>query len=250
MANGRYDDRLKVYKDNAWHNAKRVRVYKNGWVDLGDDQSSNTKSLYVYKNGNRIRITRDRHDEQKSRTVGAGYHQGSWNITTRQQYCFNNTGGATNTKFYARFNVKAKAGTAVRLFEYRSAYFGDNCKIYAGIRSNGKVWYRLTDYQWSGRYWDHETTAAITMGYDAATWQTIEFIGDVGTNTLYVKVNGVSQGFPRHSAWESNSNNAYVGDSNLRIATNNTFKIDTANSPFTSITEDTTTEYYTETTWV
>lgn len=247
MANGRYDDRLKVYKNNAWHNAKRVRVYKNGWVDLGDDQSNNTKSLYVYKNGSRTRITRNRQDVQKSRTVGAGYHQGSWNINTRQQYCFNNTGGATNTKFYAYFKVKASG--ACRLFEFASSYFS-GCSFYAGIRSNGKVYYTLKEYQWAGNQWTHETTAAITMGHDAANWQTIEFIGDIGTNTLYVKVNGTSQGFSRHSAWESDSTNAYVGDSNLRIATDGTFKINTANSPFTSITEDSTTEYYTETTWV
>lgn len=248
---GRYDSRIKVYSDGAWHTLSRIRVFANGaWQDLGTNDSSNNRQLYAKSGNGQVRITRNRVDTQKSETIGAGYHQGEWAIGTRQQYCFNNSGGATNTRFYASFKVKANAAT--RLFYFASAYF-NNTWFEAGIRSNGKVWYRVKDGGGNGSWTPvdvvYETTAAIQMGFDAA-WQTIEFIGEKGTNTLYVKVNGTSQGFPRRTAWESYSKDGRVGSNNLRVATDGSFRIDTANSPFTSISEDKTTRYYTETTWV
>lgn len=256
MANGRYDDRIKVYSNGSWHTVSRIRVYANGaWQDLGTNDSANTRQLYA-KNGNgQIRITRNRVDTQKSETVGLGYHQGEWNISTRQQYCFNfrpspTSNGVSKTRFYAKFKVKASG--ASRLFYFASAYFG-NTWFDSGINANGTVWYRVKDGGgnggWTPSDHTHTTSAAIQMGFDKA-WQTIEFIGDVGSDTLYVKVNGVSQGFARHTAWETNSKNGKVGSNNLRVATDGTFKIDTANNPFTSISENTTTRYYTETTWV
>lgn len=254
---GRYDSRIKVYQQGQWKDVKRLRVYANGaWQDLGDNTSFNTNQLYVRNNNRDVRITRDRVDTTKTETVGLGYHQGEWSITTRQQYCFNNTGGATNTKFYAKFKVKASG--ASRLFYFASSYFW-NTFFDSGISADGKIWYRVCDSggkTWSGasQQWTpsdntHTTTAAIQMGFDR-DWQIIEFIGDKGTNQLHVKVNGVDQSFNRHTAWETYSKDGKVGSNNLRVATDGTFKIDTANSPFTSINEDKTTNTYTETSWV
>lgn len=258
-ANGRYGDRIKVYYNNAWHTINRLRVYSNGnWIDLGTNDSNATQQLYaVNGTASPIRITRDRVDTPKTETIGLGYHQGEWSISTRQQYCFNTTApGVTKTKFYAFFKVKASG--ASKLFSFSSSYFW-NTFFESGIRDNGKVWYRVCDS--GGKTWwndtpswtpndnTHETTEAIQMGFDKG-WQTIEFTGDIGSNTLYVKVNGVSQGFARHTAWETSSTNEKVGSDNLRVATDGTFKIDTANSPFTTISEDKTTRSYTETTWV
>jgi hypothetical protein len=243
---GRYDGRLKVYHNGTWKNVQQLRVYRNGsWIDFGNNESSITKSLYVRQNGSDKRITRNRVDTPRSETVGLGYHQGAWSISTQQVYCFNNTGGVTNVKFYARFNVKA--GGACRLFEFKSTYF-NNCSFYAGIKADGTVYYTLTDYQWAGMSWTHNA-GRINMGYDQSSWQTIEFVGNTGSNTLYVYVNGTRYDFPRHTAWHSNSTGS-VGDNNLRIATNGTFQINTAGSAFTSISEDKTTNYYTETRWV
>lgn len=248
---GRYDNRLKVYHAGTWKPVSRLRVYVNGaWKDFGDNTSSNTNALYVNTGTQNKRVTRNRNDVQRSETIGAGYHQGAWSINTRQQYCFNNSGGATNTEFYAYFKVKASG--AGRLFYFASSYFR-NTFFDSGINANGTVWYRVKEGGGNGS-WNptdntHTTSAAIQMGFDKG-WQTIEFRGSRGSNTLYVTVNGVSQGFPRHTAWESNSTGGTVGNNNLRIATDGTFRINTASSPFTSIKEDTTTRYYTETTWV
>jgi len=248
---GRYDSRIRVYANGQWNNVNRIRVYANGaWQDLGTNDSANTRQLYAKSNNGQVRITRDRVDTQKSETVGLGYHQGEWAISTRQQYCFNNTGGATNTKFYAKFKVKASG--ASRLFYFASSYF-NNTWFDSGINANGTVWYRVKDGGGNGSWTPsdntHTTNAAIQMGFDK-DWQTIEFIGDKGTNYLHVKVNGVDQSFNRHTAWETYSKDGKVGSNNLRVSTDGSFKIDTANSPFTSISEDKTTRYYTETTWV
>lgn len=47
---GRYDNRIKVYKDGEWKTIKNIKVYRNGvWVDLGNNDSDNIRSLYVRK---------------------------------------------------------------------------------------------------------------------------------------------------------------------------------------------------------
>lgn len=241
---GRYK-KIAVHNGSTFTQPTRVRIYKNGgWVDFGTNESGNTNSIYVIKNGNPIRATLNRKDTQKSRTVRLGYHQGAWGITTQQVYCFNNTGGATNHKFYARFNVKASG--ACRLFEFRSTYY--DCSFYAGIYANGQVYYTVKDNQWIHTSFTNKA-GSINMGHGVGSWQTIVFEANAGSNDLYVTVNGNTQSFSRRTAWETGSEGT-VGDGNLRIATNGTFIINTCDSPFTSISEDTTTEQYTETTWV
>lgn len=43
---GRYD-KIKVYNNGSWKTPNRIRVYNNGWQDLGTNDSSNTQALYV-----------------------------------------------------------------------------------------------------------------------------------------------------------------------------------------------------------
>lgn len=241
---GRYK-KIAVHNGSRFTQPTRIRIYKNGgWVDFGVNDSGNTNSINVIKNGRSVRATLNRKDTPKSRTVGAGYHQGAWGITTQQTYCFNNSGGAGNHRFYARFYVKTSG--ACRLFEFRSTYF--DCSFYAGIKSDGTVYYTVKDNKWIHKTFTNEADK-INMGHGVGSWQTIVFEGPAGSNYLYVTVNGNQKSFDRRTAWETNSEGT-VGDGNLRIATNGTFIINTCDSPFTSISEDTTPEYYTETTWV
>lgn len=53
---GRYD-KIRVYKDGVWRQPSRIYVYKSGWKDLGLNDSSNTASLNVRKNGQFVRAT-------------------------------------------------------------------------------------------------------------------------------------------------------------------------------------------------
>ena len=258
MASGRYDSRLKVYKNGNWYNAKRVRVYKNGWVDLGTDQSDNTKSLYVRKGSSYIRVTRNKNVTPRTVTVNAGYQQRETNLNTVQQWCFNyrnaaSSSGVTKTKFYAIMYVKLAAGQSSRLFSFNtSSYF----EFYAGIRSDGTVYFNLKDeyFAASSSPWNNNNAARIQVGFDK-DWQKIEFIGNIGSDIFTVKVNDVATNFARHTAWDARSfggSTGKVGGPNLRIAkdSSHAFKIDTANAPFTSLVDESTTTTVYDTTWV
>jgi len=250
MASGRYDNRLRVYKNGTWYNAKRVRVYKNGWVDLGDDQSDNTKSLYVYKNNSRVRVTRNKNVTPREVTTSAGYQQRETTINTVQQYCFTNTGGATNRRFHVVMYVKANAAT--RLFEF---WTGSQFSFYAGVRSNGEVYYTIKDTQYIGTTFTNTANHRISMGFNQ-DWQKIEFIGEKGASgaeAFNVYVNGNRTGFRLRTAWDARSwggSNGKLGSGSLRISRNHSFEINTADAPFTSLVDETTTTTVYDTTWV
>lgn len=255
MANGRYDDRLKVYKNGTWYNAKRVRVYKNGWIDLGDDQSDNTKSLYVYKDNSRVRVTRNKSVTPREVTTSAGYQQRETAINTVQQYCFTNTGGAVNRRFHVIMYVKANAAT--RLFEF---WTGNQFSFYAGIKMDGTVYYQLKDTKYAhindfNSGVTHDATTKISMGFNQ-DWQKIEFIGEIGAsgdNAFNVYVNNNRTGFRLRTAWDARSwggSNGKLGSGSLRISRNHSFEINTADAPFTSLADETTTTTVYDTTWV
>lgn len=247
MASGRYDNRLRVYKDGTWYNAKRVRVYKNGWIDLGDDQSDNTKSLYVYKNDSRVRVTRNKNVTSRVVTTSAGYQQRETAINTVQQYCFTNTGGATNRRFHVIMYVKANAAT--RLFEFWS---GSQFSFYAGVRSNGEVYYTIKDSLYTKRTYTDTADHKISMGFDKG-WQKIEFIGEKGASTFNVYVNDNRTGFSLRTAWDARSwggSSGKLGSGNLRISRKHSFEVNTADAPFTSLVDETTTTTVYDTSWV
>lgn len=242
---GRYDN-IKVYS-NGWKQPSRIYIYKKnkGWVDFGDHSTSyNNTDIHVRKGKSFVRATKYRKDTKHKDPVSLDYHVGAYGLGTKQAYCFNNTGGATNKRFYAKMVVKAKG--ACRLFDFYAEYI--DCSLYVGITSDGTVYYTLRDYQWSKTSWTHYA-GKIAMGFGQG-WQTIELIGEVGSNTFTVKVNGSASSFPRHTAWNYNSYGT-VGDNNgnLQIKYKGV-EINTYGQSFTDSYNDTYINEYTTTEWL
>lgn len=247
---GRYDNRIKVYKDGEWKTIKNIKVYRNGvWVDLGNNDSDNIRSLYVRKNNENVRVTRNKMETTRTVTTTADYQQRNTNISTVQQYCYTNTGGATNRRFYVKMKVKASG--ACKLFEFSSAGL---FSFYAGIKADGTVWYKIIDNYFVKSSMTNNASK-ITMGFDAE-WQTIEFIGEKGAsgaNAFKVKVNGTTTSFRLFTAWDARTwrgSSGNVGANNLRICTDGSFVINTADAPFTSLVAETETTTVTDITWV
>jgi len=102
---GRYD-KIKVYKNGSWVRPNRIRAYLNGWVDLGLNDSTNTRSLKVRKNNNFIRATLNRRDY--SYTVGEEYAYGPFDLYPSSAYCYNPS--KCSWGFYMKV-MKESAGT-------------------------------------------------------------------------------------------------------------------------------------------
>jgi hypothetical protein len=240
---GRYD-KIKVY-DNGWKQPSRIRVMKNGsWVDFGTNTSSNNKTINVKKSSGFVRATLNRKDTEKSETLYRGYHVGAYDINTKQAYCFC-TSAAPQKRFYAKMVVRAKG--ACRLFEIKANVF--DCSLYVGIKADGTVYYRLRDYQFVGKTWEH-TVGKISMGFDQG-WQTIELVGDVGNNRFKGWINGVNTSSESyHTAWNDNSY-GYVGDNNgnLQIQHGGVY-FNTYGNTFNTSYNDSYINKYTVTTWV
>ena len=244
---GRYDERIKVYHEGAWKPVKQLRVHQGGrWLDLGTNDSDNARELLVHIGGESKRVTRNRHEKAIQYVNSLGYHIGNAKITTLQQYCFNNSGGATNREF--NINMKVKASGACTLVSFST---GSNFSFKAGIKSDGTVYYELKDKAYAKNTYTHNA-GQIQMGFDK-DWQTVKFYGGVKAGVFKVIVNGVTSQFSIHTAWDAKSwggSTGTFGANNLRIATDGSFIINTANAPFTTLTEVKETVNDVEVSWV
>lgn len=80
---GRYD-KIKVYNNGSWRTPNRIRVYKNGWQDLGTNDSSNTKTLYVRHNN---RFRRATLNKKTTTTVTDRWATGPFKVWPINGYC-------------------------------------------------------------------------------------------------------------------------------------------------------------------
>lgn len=245
---GRYD-KIKVYS-NGWKQPSRIYIYKKnkGWVDFGDHATSyNNTDIHVRKGNSFVRATKYRKDTTHKDVVSLGYHVGAYKLYTKQAYCFYNTGGAANRRFYAKMVVRAKG--ACRLFDFYADYI--DCHIYVGIKSDGTVYYKLRDGEWAKNSWEHKA-GKIAMGFGQG-WQTVELVGDCNGSGSVMKVwiNGQESGsFPRHTAWSYDSYGT-VGDDNGNLQIKHKgVEINTYGQSFTDSYNDTYINEYTTTEWL
>lgn len=103
---GRYD-RIRVYHNGQWKQPTRIRRYYYGtWQDLGDNNSSNTVSMYVRNSsGASKRATLNRQDYDY---IVDQWAQGSFSLIPAYgfQYCTYNTDGATNRNWYFSATIR------------------------------------------------------------------------------------------------------------------------------------------------
>ncbi len=242
---GRYK-KIAVHNGSRFTQPTRMRIYKNGgWVDFGVNDSGNTNSINVIKNGRSVRATLNKDVVTTPVTRYRGYHQGSIGTTTEQRYCFHNTApGVSNTRFYVYITFVAQG--ASNLFSFSAN--GGATTFELKVDSDGKVHYKIHDDMFAHRDWD-EPLGYVSMGFGQG-WQTVEINSDWSDSThLGTKVNGANYTvISWHTAWDSKAYGT-VGSNNTRIKTDG-LNINTANAAHTYVPDDSYTDSVTTVNWI
>ena len=217
---GRYD-KIKVYKNGSFVQPKRIRVWNNGsWLDLGDNDSSNARSLYVYKNGSKKRATLNK---TVTSYTGDTYRNGGIQILDGDT-CFSPNSSYTNTEFVFTAYVRRKTSGEKNIFKMYGRATPNRDYFYIKLNANGTVSIgvntQFSSYGESGV----TTSAAITDD----KWHYIKVRAPLNGSNMYVSIdNGAEVSASSRRAWQVWADNI-LGDSGLHIRSDG-FYLKTAN---------------------
>ena len=253
---GRYN-KIKTYYNGSWRTPNRIRVYNNGWQDLGTNDSYNTKTMKVRNGNSFVRCTLNRQD---TTSVTDRWANGSFSILPAAGYCFCPILYGTNygAPWYFRCTMRKTAAVDQNIF-----YCGNGTSYLQIIwRSDGKV-------QVSVNYGGYNYTLVSNNSVSINTDVYLNVYANVLSNVIYIEFNGITT---------SGSNSNYisfldgratnvVGDTYMQFRNNlsaagcsydtdyrysvnfnTSYASGTDNSQYTGVTHKETTT--TETTWV
>ena len=110
---GRYD-KIKVYNNGSWVQPNQIRVYNNGWQDLGTNDSYSTKPLQVRKGNEFKRATLNKRDEAY---IIDQWAQGRFNLKPNSGYCrCSKSSNAGSYNWYFRAYVEKTTSGDQHLF--------------------------------------------------------------------------------------------------------------------------------------
>lgn len=110
---GRYD-KIKVYSSGSWRTPNQIRVYNNGWQDLGTATSYSTKKLQVRSGSAFYRATLNRKDQV---VVTDRYAEGQFTLLPANGYCrCSKSSSAGNYDWYFRATVEKTTANQQYLF--------------------------------------------------------------------------------------------------------------------------------------
>lgn len=201
---GRYD-KIKVYNNNAWRAPNRIRVYQNGWQDLGTNDSDSTKTLKVRYNNAFRRVTLNK---KTTTTVTDRWATGNFKVLPANGY---NSWPDNGRPFSFSIDSmeKTTSGAQVRIFNFWTSASGSYINI---------VWdtdgYIRAYFAYNGNV--RTITSAVSYGANTR----ISFSLATRNNTygaycdMYVNGNW-SGGYVNSLSYGSADN--LVGDGNLKL---------------------------------
>lgn len=177
---GRYD-KIKVYKDGAWSTPSRIRVYNNGWTDLGLQDSFVTSALNVYSDNVLKRVTLNRVD---TTVVTDKYAAGPFSVSPASGYCFCPTSSSAG-EYNFNFNctIRKTKATDQRVFYSGSGY--SNHFIDITWLANGKI-------RVQGAYDGNVKTFTSSNAVGINTWVNLRVYANKGSYKTYIVFNGVT----------------------------------------------------------
>lgn len=208
---GRYD-KIKVYNNGSWHTPNRIRVYNNGWKDLGTADSYNTSSLNV-RNGNSFaRATLNRQDYT---TVTDRYASGTFKLLPANGFCYcTKSSSAGNWDWYFRCTIKKTTNTEQNIFwagstNYNPSNPGSN---YVQIKwlADGKIRVGVSDGYGGG---SHSLTSSNSVLAGNEVYLNVYV--NAGSRTMYIVFNGVTTSGSMGSAFSISNSWNQVGDANM-----------------------------------
>jgi len=212
---GRYDN-IKVYNNDSWVQPNQIRVYNNGWQDLGTNDSYNTKSLQVRKGNEFKRATLNRRDEE---VVTDRWANGRFKLLPANRYCRcpDNSDHTLQYNWYFRTTVEKTTDNAQYLFY---------CGTGGSPESPGNNYIRVT--------WQADGKIKVDGRYNGGTVGSVTSSNAVGKNTqVYLNVysnkgsykctidfNGTTTSGNIYSSFMFNNSTTTVGDTYTKIRNN------------------------------
>ena len=241
---GRYD-KIKVYKNGSFVQPKRVRVWNNGsWLDLGDNDSTNTRSLYVYKNGSKKRATLNKTTHYHA---GTSYRHGSVEVLGGNT-CFSPNSSYANTEFLFTAYIRRTNSGSKNIFKMYGRATPNKDYFYIRLNDNGTITIGVNT-QFSS-YGESSVTTSVAITDNG--WHYVKVRAPLNGSKMYVSIDGgseVSESSKR--AWQVWANNS-LGDSGLHIRSDG-FYLKTADgygaATSTSDVQANENDSYTTTTW-
>lgn len=182
---GRYDNRFKVYDGGVFKNVWQLRVWNgNSWVDFGNNDSSNTRPLYVRNHsGGTSRVTRNR---EVYTIPGEVYGEGQFQLLPAGYFQFYNySSGPRGTDF--NFNGEFRKVWDGDLDLYYSYYTKDSNHAYIRITwmNNGRI--RIMT-----KYGSYSNTVYSNNAVGKNQWVHIKVYSSVSdaNNRIHILFNG------------------------------------------------------------
>ena len=201
-------NRIKVYKDGSWVNPTRVRVYNNGWIDLGAADSYVKTKMAVYKNGVKYAATCDRVD---TTVVTDQYSSGKFSLLPASGYCYcpqSSSYGGHNFNFNC--TIRKTADVDQVIFH---TYHKTNTKDFFKItwQADGKI--RVdADYS-SGTTRTFTSSNAVKAG----TWVNLRVYANKDSYNCYIVFNGTTTSKTLYSSFITTGAVNYVGDTYINF---------------------------------
>ena len=210
---GRYD-RIKVYNNGSWVQPNQIRVYNNGWQDLGTNNSYSTKTLQVREGNEFKRATLNRRDEQ---VVTDRWAEGRFKLLPASRYCrCSKSTSAGSYNWYFRATIEKTTDTDQYLFYCGT---GGNPSSpgshYARITwlANGKI---RVESCYNGNVSSMTSSNAVMK--DTQVYLNVYSNKDSYTN--YIVFNGVTTSATIYGTFRVNGCTTTVGDTYTKIRNN------------------------------
>lgn len=206
---GRYD-KIKVYNGSSWVQPSRIRIFaNNAWQDLGTNDSSITKTLYVQKNNAWTRAT-------LNRTVvtvpGESYAAGDgFQVLPANGYCYcPNSDYSNNATWFFRATIRKVADGDLNVF-----YIADGSWTnYLHIKwlNDGRIQVTVACSWGSGT-----KTITTSNAVGKNTWVYLNVTANKGSYYMNVIFNGVTTGGSMGRTFRVSGASNWVGSSGVHF---------------------------------
>jgi len=210
---GRYD-KIKVYSGGSWHIPSRIRVYNNGWQDLGTSTSYSTKTLSVRNGSSFSRATLNRRDQV---VVTDRWVNGRFNLLPGSGYCrCSNSTSSGTYDWYFRGTVEKTTDSAQYLFY---------CGTGGSPENPGQQYVRITwlsDGKIRMECCYNGNVASVTSSNSVGANQQVylNVYSNKGSYTTYIVFNGVTTSASVGRTFRYNNCTTTVGDTYTKLRNN------------------------------
>ena len=207
---GRYD-KIKVYNGSSWVKPSRIRVFaNNAWQDLGTDDSSITKTLYVQNGSSLARATLNRTVVTvpgESYTGGDGFQ-----VLPANGYCFcPKSGYDNNATWFFRATIRKVADGDQNVFYVADGSWANFIQI--TWLSDGRI--RVRGKSSYSSYGEMSITSSNSVGKN--TWVYLNVTATKNSYNVSITFNGTTTSGKNYNSFRVSGATNWVGSSGVQF---------------------------------